>query len=123
MKKLNLKKYTDYIIDEAVKLISVDSPTGYTEGIADLVTREFFALGYKPEKTVKGGLLIKIADAEAASSKAKAGKSGAKATNGKAANDKAQGGLFLEAHGDTLGGMVSKIKGEGRRWKLRRLAE
>ncbi|MBO4234955.1 MAG: M42 family metallopeptidase [Firmicutes bacterium] len=114
MKKLNLKKYTDYIIDEAVKLISVDSPTGYTEGIADLVTREFFALGYKPEKTVKGGLLIKIADAEAASSKAKAGKSGAKATNGKAANDKAQGGLFLEAHGDTLGGMVSKIKGEGR---------
>ena len=96
MKKLNLKKYTDYILEETVKLLAVDSPTGYTENIANLVMREFKDLGYKPEKNVKGGVLIKIADA--------APKKGAKR----------QGGLLLEAHADTLGGMVKKIKENGR---------
>ena len=99
MKKVSLKKYTDFILDEAVKLLSVDSPTGYTAGIAELVIKEFSALGYKAEKTVKGGVLIKIADAAVPKGKSK---------------KNAKGGLLLEAHGDTLGGMVKTIKGDGR---------
>ena len=98
MKKINLKKYTDYIMDEAVKLLAVDSPTGYTSDIAALVIKEFKALGYKPEETVKGGILVKLSDG---ASKGK-GSAGGK------------GGLLLEAHADTLGGMVSKIKSNGR---------
>ena len=99
MKKVNLKKYTDYILDEAVKLLAVDSPTGYTEGIAEIVIKEFTALGYKPDKTVKGGVLVKIAEAKAPQTKSK---------------KPAKGGLLLEAHGDTLGGMVKSIKSDGR---------
>lgn len=98
MKKINLKKYTDYIMDEAVKLLAVDSPTGYTSDIAALVTKEFKSLGYKPEETVKGGILVKLSDG---ASKGKGGAGG-------------KGGLLLEAHADTLGGMVSKIKSNGR---------
>lgn len=104
MKKLNLKKYTDFALEEALKLLSVDSPTGYTKDVADLVVKEFSALGYKPESTVKGGILIKLAGGEAV--KPAKGKSKAKATP--------KGGLLLEAHADTLGGMVKTIKGDGR---------
>lgn len=90
MKKISFKKYTDFILEEAVKLLAVDSPTGYTENIADLVSKEFEALGYSPVKTIKGGVLVKLADGKGA------------------------GGLLLEAHADTLGGMVKTIKPNGR---------
>ena len=105
MKKINYKKYTDYIMEEAVKLLSVDSPTGYTEGISKLVIDEFKALGYEPELTVKGGVLVKLSDGPEPKGKAK--------TNSKA-NSKVKGGLLLEAHADTLGGMVKTIKPDGR---------
>ena len=91
MKKINLKKYTDYMMDEAVKLLAVDSPTGYTAEAAELVCSELRALGYAPEKTIKGGVLVKLADGEGSC-----------------------GGLMLAAHADTLGGMVSQIKPNGR---------
>ena len=105
MKKLNLKKYADFILEEAVKLLAVDSPTGYTEGIADLVSKEFSELGYKPEKTVKGGILVKLSDAGSEKAETK--------TKGKAKTHP-KGGLLLEAHADTLGGMVKTIKSDGR---------
>ena len=105
MKKINLKKYTDFIMDEAVKLLSVDSPSGYTEGISKLVIDEFKALGYEPELTVKGGVLVKLADGPEQKGKVK--------SNSKS-NSKAKGGLLLEAHADTLGGMVKTIKPDGR---------
>ena len=93
MKSINLEQYTKFIMDEAVKILSVDSPTGYTAEAADLVCREFAALGYAPVKTVKGGILVKLADGPA---------------------EAADNGLLLEAHTDTLGGMVSRIKSDGR---------
>ena len=108
MKKLKLKKYTDFALEEAVKLLAVDSPTGYTAGVAELVAKEFSALGYKPEKTVKGGILVKLADSTASDGKAKAG------NKAKTKTKDAKGGLLLEAHADTLGGMVKTIKGNGR---------
>lgn len=106
MKKTNLEKYVDYITAEAEKLLAVDSPSGYTENIANLVMKEFSDLGFKPEKTVKGGVLIRLSDG------VDGGKRGTKSKALRKSEKK--GGLLLEAHADTLGGMVSKIKPDGR---------
>ncbi len=88
---MDYTKYTDYIMDSAVKLLAVDSPTGYTADAAAWVMQAFRELGYEPVQTVKGGVLVMLS----------AGK-----TPGN--------GLLLEAHTDTLGGMVSRIKPDGR---------
>ena len=90
---MELTKYTDLIMEKAAKLLSIDSPTGYTADAAEWVCREFEALGYAPRLTVKGGVLVKLADGPA---------------------EAADNGLLLEAHTDTLGGMVSRIKSDGR---------
>ena len=86
----SIKKYTDYIVDEVVKLLTIDSPTGYTDEAAAFVLAEFEKLGYKPKLTNKGGVLVRL--------------------GGKNQNN----GLLLEAHTDTLGGMVATIKEDGR---------
>ena len=86
----SLKKYTDFIVAETVKLLAIDSPTGYTEEAAAFVLQEFKELGCKAELTGKGGVLVCL--------------------GGK---DK-KNGLLLEAHTDTLGGMVATIKDNGR---------
>ena len=62
MAKLNLKKYTKFIVDEAVKLLAIDSPSGYTAQAAEWVKGEFEKLGFAPQLTVKGGVLVKLAD-------------------------------------------------------------
>ena len=43
--------YTRFIMDETVKLLSIDSPTGYTDDCVDFVLTELRALGYAPTKT------------------------------------------------------------------------
>ena len=50
--------YTDFIIQETCKLLSIDSPTGYTDDAIDFVMTELKALGYAPVRTVKGGVII-----------------------------------------------------------------
>ena len=100
MRKKNLTKYTDFIVEEAKALLAVDSPTGYTENAAAWVMEEFRKLGYDPKLTVKGGVLVRLAD-------------GAVDETTLVPVPMA-GGLLLESHADTLGGMVSKIKGDGR---------
>ena len=90
MKKRSLKKYTDYIVKETEALLNIDSPTGYTEEAAAWVKREFEALGFEAKYTNKGGVLVSL--------------------GGK---DK-DNGLLLEAHTDTLGGMVAEVKANGR---------
>ena len=87
----DLKPYTDYIVEQVLRLLSIDSPTGYTADAAQYVFDTFSSLGYHPQMTVKGGVLVCLSDA-----------------------DNGSGGLLLESHVDTLGGMVSKIKGDGR---------
>lgn len=89
-KKNDFKVYTDFIMEKTKELLSIDSPTGYTDDAAAWVKKEFEALGFKASFTGKGGVLVEL--------------------GGK---DK-KNGLFLEAHTDTLGGMVSSIKGTGR---------
>ena len=87
---MELTKYTDYIIDATTRLLAVDSPTGYTEEAAQFVMDEFKKLGYEPVQTVKGGVLVRLGGHDDADA------------------------LLLEAHADTLGGMVKTIKGSGR---------
>ena len=88
--KKNWKKYTDFIVKETEAVLNIDSPTGYTENAAAWVKAEFEKLGFAAKLTNKGGVLVDL--------------------GGK---DK-DNGLLLEAHVDTLGGMVAEIKGSGR---------
>ena len=85
-----MEHYVNFAVEKAMELLAIDSPTGYTRAAEDFVLREFSALGYSAQRTVKGGILIDLG-----------GKN----------NDDA---LLLEAHADTLGGMVAEIKGSGR---------
>lgn len=81
--------YTDYILEETKKILDIDSPTGYTKNAAKFVMEEYRALGYEPVMTVKGGVLVDLGGGS-------------------------QDGILVEAHIDTLGGMVSEIKANGR---------
>ena len=90
MNKNNFTEYTDFIMDKTVELLNIDSPTGYTDNAASWVKKEFKNLGYEASITKKGGVLVNLTGADK------------------------NNGLFLEAHTDTLGGMVSSIKSTGR---------
>lgn len=79
--------YADYAWEQASTLLSIDSPTGYTKEAALWVKKAFEVLGYEPQLTNKGGVLVNL------------GGTG--------------DGLLLEAHTDTLGAMVSQIKSSG----------
>ena len=84
------RKYAIYATEQAVQLLSIDSPSGFARRAAEWVRDAFSSLGYEARLTQKGGVLIDL--------------------GGKDAND----ALLLEAHADTLGGMVAEIKGSGR---------
>ena len=90
MKKVDLTKYTDFIVEKTVELLNIDSPTGYTTNAAKWVKESFEALGYEAKFTNKGGVLVNL--------------------GGKNKED----GLMLAAHTDTLGGMVATVKDNGR---------
>ena len=83
------RKYADYAVEQACALLAIDSPSGFTARAAQWVKDAFSALGYPAEITQKGGVLIDLGGEDAAD------------------------GLFLEAHSDTLGAMVSEIKSSG----------
>ena len=84
------RKYAEYATQKAVELLNIDSPTGYTQKATDWVKSQFESLGYKATYTVKGGVMIEL--------------------GGENEND----AILLEAHTDTLGGMVAEIKKSGR---------
>ncbi|MBQ6430799.1 MAG: M42 family metallopeptidase [Oscillospiraceae bacterium] len=85
-----MENYVNFAVEKAVALLGIDSPTGYTRDAEDFVLREFTALGYPASRTVKGGILVDLGGTDDAD------------------------GLLLEAHADTLGGIVAEIKGNGR---------
>lgn len=82
------RTYAEYAARQAMELLAIDSPTGFTARAADWVQRAFEELGYTARRTAKGGVLVDL--------------------GGRGE------GLLLEAHADTLGGMVAEIKGNGR---------
>lgn len=88
-----MKNYADYekfILDRLQKLLAIDSPTGYTCEAVKWLEEEYRALGYVPQLTQKGGLLVDLGG-----------------------NDR-ENGILVETHTDTLGGMVAEILGNGR---------
>lgn len=85
-----MKSYVDYCVEETKKILAIDSPTGFTRNVADYVMEEYEKLGYSPVKTEKGGVLADLGGKES------------------------ENAILLEAHIDTLGGMVAEIKGNGR---------
>ena len=81
--------YVDYIVEQTKKILSIDSPSGYTKEVAEYVMNEYKALGYEPKLTVKGGVLVEIGGKDASNA------------------------VLLEAHIDTLGAIVTEIKCNG----------
>ena len=85
-----MNKYADFSWEMTEQLLSIDSPSGFTDRAAEWVKKAFEILGFQAELTRKGGVLVDL--------------------GGKDEQD----GLLLEAHADTLGCMVATIKGNGR---------
>jgi putative aminopeptidase FrvX len=86
-KEIANAKYMDYILEETKKILAIDSPSGFTDRVADYVMEAYRELGYSPVKTVKGGVFCEIGgDSD---------------------------GLMVEAHIDTLGAMVCDINSNG----------
>ena len=86
-----MNKYTEFAVEKTCELLAIDSPSGFTAGAARYVKEEFESLGFDASVTVKGGVLVDLGG-----------------------EDSDEGGLLLEAHTDTLGGMVAELKGNGR---------
>ena len=55
-----MENYVEYIMGTAKNLLAVPSPSGFTHMAADFVKKEFEALGYEPELTKKGAVLVKL---------------------------------------------------------------
>lgn len=85
-----MKRYTDFSIEKTCGLLNIGSPTGFTAEAVAWLEDEFAALGCAVQRTRKGGLLVDL--------------------GGPGSED----GLLLEAHCDTLGGMVAEVKANGR---------
>ncbi len=87
---MNLNEYGSFILEETQNLLAIDSPSGMTKKAAEHVMARFEALGYAPQLTRKDGVLVCLGGKDQ------------------------ENGLLLEAHMDTLGGMVEQIKSNGR---------
>lgn len=85
-----MEKYLDYLLFQIEEIMSIDSPSGYTHDVINYLTSELTELGYTPEKTVKGGLIVDLGGKDS------------------------ENAIILGAHADTLGGMVAEIKSNGR---------
>ena len=82
--------YAEYAWEQAAAVLAIDSPAGFTGKAAHWVKDTFQKLGFSAELTNKGGVFIDLGGG----------------------NEK--DALLLEAHVDTLGGMVAQIKSNGR---------
>lgn len=83
-------EYAKYATEKACELIAIDSPSGFTEKAAVWVKSAFESLGFEAKLTEKGSVLVDLGGEDASDA------------------------LLLQAHADTLGGMVAEIKGNGR---------
>ena len=84
------RNYADYAWEQTEKLLAIDSPSGYTAKAAAWVRDAFTELGFDARITTKGGVVIDLG------------------------GENKEDVLLLEAHADTLGGMVAEIKTNGR---------
>ena len=84
------RMYAEYAWEKTETLLSIDSPSGYTAKAALWVKEAFEKLGFEAVITTKGGVIADLG------------------------GENAEDALLLEAHADTLGGMVAEVKGNGR---------
>ena len=84
------KTYSEFAWQQAAALLAIDSPSGFTGKAAAWVREAFEALGCSAHITTKGGVLVDLGGTDE------------------------HNALMLAAHADTLGAMVSQIKGNGR---------
>lgn len=84
------EKYAEFATKKAVEILKIDSPTGYTKTAAEFVKKEFEKLGCSAFITEKGGVAVDLGGPDE------------------------KNALLLEAHLDTLGGMVAEIKSNGK---------
>ena len=87
---MDFEKYGPYILEETAALLAIDSPSGMTKQAAEHVMQKFAALGCEVTRTRKDGVLAYLGGKD---------------------RDNA---ILLEAHMDTLGGMVCEVKSNGR---------
>ena len=78
----------DYIGDQLKVLTAIPSPTGFTRAVTDYVMETLEGMGFAPERSTKGNVLVRL------------GGEGEP--------------LVLASHVDTLGAMVRSIKESGR---------
>lgn len=83
-----MKEYVDYILEFAKELLSIPSPSGYTQDAIKFVDKEAKKFGYQTELSKKGNLIITILGS---------------------GNTK----LGISGHVDTLGAMVRSITANG----------
>ena len=83
------KTDADFAWEKTAQLLAIDSPSGFTDRAAAWVRGEFEKLGFSAFVTAKGGVLADLGGSDG------------------------QDALLLEAHTDTLGGMVAQIKRSG----------
>ena len=84
------QKELDYVLERLKELLSIDSPTGFTEKAAEYVLEQLKKDSIPVVRTAKGGVL---ADLRAFAKKPSEG-----------------GAVLVSAHIDTLGAMVKSIK-------------
>ncbi|MGN1163575.1 MAG: aminopeptidase, partial [Candidatus Ornithospirochaeta sp.] len=84
------EKYIGYAVECTRELVSIDSPTGFTDRVASFVREKFISLGYRADFTKKGGVLVDLG------------------------GEDEEDGLLLMAHVDTIGAMVAECKANGR---------
>jgi len=84
------RMYAEYAWEKTETLLSIDSPSGFTDKAAAWVKDAFSSLGFHAHITAKGGVLVDLG------------------------GEDCEDGLLLEAHADTLGAMVAEIRGNGR---------
>ncbi len=80
----------EYITERLVDLCKIPSPSGDTNEAVNYISSELAGLGYSPVITNKGGLIVTLQGKSAGSER------------------------VLSAHVDTLGAMVTEVKGNGR---------
>ena len=85
------RKYAEYAAEQAIELLNIDSPSGFTKKAASWVLDSFNNLGFKAKLTNKGAVLVDL---------------GGKETE--------NGAVLFAAHADTLGAVIAEIKGNGR---------
>ena len=83
-----MKLNTQFSVDQTLRLLAVDSPSGYTRHVTDLLLDELRDMGFAPQRTRKGAVCCCLGG------------------EGRP--------LVLAAHVDTLGLMVKQIKENGR---------